>query len=189
MLALHGISDPGEEIVKSAIQKDIEIIPIPGACAFVNALIASGLDTKEFSFYGFLPLNKKNRKQKLNDILNEQKTIILYEAPHKLIATLKDLQTALGDRDCVIAKELTKIHEKFIRGRISELLETLTEPKGEYIVLIKGQKKDNENELNALTLEDHYKYYENQGMEKKEIIKKIAKDLNVPKNEIYQKFI
>ena len=105
-----GISDPGEEIVKMAIKNNIQIIPIPGACAFINSLIVSGMSTKEFSFYGFLPLNKKNRKDKLVQIKKENKTVILYEAPHKLISTLTDIQQYIGDVNTCIVRELTKIH-------------------------------------------------------------------------------
>jgi len=185
-----GISDPGEEIVKVAIKNNIEIIPIPGACAAINALIISGLSTKEFVFLGFLPLNKKLRNQKLEEIKCEKKTIIIYEAPHKLKTTLEDLKDILEDREVVIVKELTKIYEKVIRGTVDEVIENSENPKGEYIILIEGSKKENEeNKLIELSLEEHYKFYENQGLNKKEIIKKIAKDRNVDKNEIYMKFI
>ena len=185
------ISDPGEEIVKDAIKNNINIVPIPGACALINALIASGLDTKEFSFYAFLPLNKKLRKNKFEEIKKDGKTAIIYEAPHKLINTLNDILNNLGDRKIVLARELTKIHEEFIRGNVTEIINIFKdkEPKGEFIILIEGIKIKVENNLNNLSLEEHYKYYENQGLEKKEIIKKIAKDRNVNKNEIYQKFI
>lgn len=183
------ISDPGEEIVREAIKNDIKVIPIPGACALINALIASGLDTKEFSFYAFLPLNKKLRKEKFDEIKNDEKTIIIYEAPHRLISTLQDIYNALGNRDIVVAKELTKIHEKFIRGKVLDVIQKTENPKGEYIIIIDGEKIKKENELNKLSLDEHYKFYEKQGFEKKEIIKKIAKDKNVNKNEIYQKFI
>ena len=185
------ISDPGEEIVKEAIKNDINVVPIPGACALINALIASGLDTKEFSFYAFLPLNKKLRKNKFEEIKKDGKTSIIYEAPHKLKNTLNDILNNLGDRNIVLARELTKIHEEFIRGKVSEIINKYNEadPKGEFIILIKGIKIKEENNLNNLSLEEHYKYYENQGLDKKEIIKKIAKDRNVNKNEIYQKFI
>lgn len=186
-----GISDPGEVIAKKAIEENIEVIPIPGACAAINALIASGLDTKEFVFIGFLPLNKKLRKEKLDEISKSEKTIIIYEAPHKMKNTLIDLKDILDNRKIVLARELTKIHEEFIRKNINELLENIDNLKGEMILIIEGKEKsDNkENELNLLTLEEHYKYYENQGLNKKEIIKKIAKDRNVNKNEIYMKFI
>ena len=113
----------------------------------------------------------------------------LYEAPHKLINTLNDIEKILGNRNIVIAKELTKIHEKFIRGKISEIIPKMENPKGEYIIIISGEKIKKENELNKLSLDEHYNFYENQGIDKKEIIKKIAKDRNVNKNEIYQYFI
>jgi len=187
------ISDPGEIIVKEALKENIKIIPIPGACALINALIASGLDAKEFSFFGFLSLNKKIRKEKLQEIKKENKTIILYEAPHKLTATLKDLSEILENRKIVVARELTKIHEEFLRGEVSEILEKYPEPKGEHIILIEGNKIKEETEeqkiINEMTIEEHYKYYEKQGFTKNEIIKKIAKDKGVSKNEIYQMFI
>lgn len=187
------ISDPGEVIVKEAIRENIQIIPIPGACALINALISSGLDTKEFCFYGFLPLNKKLRKEKLEQIKKERKTIILYEAPHKLKTTLKDLEIILENREIVIARELTKIHEEFIRGTTLEILEKYREPKGEHIILIEASKINEETEeeknIKEMSIEEHYKYYEEQGFTKNEIIKKIAKDKNVSKNEIYQLFI
>ena len=187
-----GISDPGEEIVKQCIQNNIKIIPIPGACAFVNALICSGLDTAEFTFIGFLPLNKKNRKEKLDKIKTCTTTSILYEAPHKLLSTLKDLNEILDDRKIVLAKELTKIHEEFIFGTASELLEKIENPKGEFVILIEKSPNlevSNLDLLNSLSLEEHYNFYEKQGLNKSEIIKKIAKDRNVQKNEIYKYFI
>ena len=121
------ISDPGEIIVKEALKNNIEVIPIPGPCALINGLIASGIDAKEFCFMGFLSLNKKIRKEKLEEIKNENKTIILYEAPHKVLNTLKDLQGLLQERQVVLARELTKIHEQFIRGTISEILDKYKE--------------------------------------------------------------
>ena len=186
-----GICDPGEEVIKKAIEENIDGSPIPGACAFVNALIASGLNTKEFIFLGFLPLNKKLRKEKLEEINKSDKTIIIYEAPHKMKSTLLDLKNILKNRKIVLARELTKIHEEFIRKNIDELLQEIDNLKGEMILIIEGNKIENkeENELNNLSLEEHYKYYENLNFKKKEIIKKIAKDRNVSKNEIYKKFL
>lgn len=185
-----GISDPGEKIVKDCIREDIKIVPIPGACAFVNALITSGISTKEFCFYGFLPLNKKNRKEKLEEIKDTNKTVILYEAPHKIKNTLEDLKKVLEKtRKIVLAREITKIHEEFIRGSIDEILSKVDNLKGEMVLIIEGNKKEKENELCNLSIEEHYKYYQEQGLEKKEIIKKIAKDRNVNKNEIYKLFI
>ena len=185
------ISDPGEEIVKKAIVENINIIPIPGACAAINALIASGISTKEFSFIGFLPVNKKEKKDKLEKLKKIKNTLIFYEAPHKLINTLNIMQEILGDRKVCLSKEISKIHEEFKRGKFSEIVKNLEEPKGEFVIIVEGLEDiDEENEeLNKFTLEEHYKYYEKQGLEKKEIIKKIAKDKNVNKNEIYQYFL
>ena len=186
-----GISDPGEEVVKEAIKENIQIIPVPGACAAINALIASGIDTKEFYFLGFLPLNKKLRKEKLDEIKNINKTIILYEAPHKRLNTINDLENILENRQIVFAREITKIHEEFIRGTIKELKAKVENPKGEFVIIIEGNKnvENLKNNLKLLTIDEHYNYYENKGFSKKEIIKLIAKDRNVSKNEIYQKFI
>lgn len=185
-----GICDPGEVVIKKCIEEGIDVIPIPGSCAMINALIASGLDTKEFTFLGFLPLNKKLRKEKLEEIRKSSTTIILYEAPHKLMSTLNDLKEILEDRKVVLARELTKIHEEFIRGTISEIADIADSLKGEMVLILEGNKKNNEKDkFHILSLEEHYKLYENQGFEKKEIIKKIAKDRGLSKNEVYQKFI
>ena len=188
-----GISDPGEEIVKVAIENNIEIIPIPGACAFVNALIASGLSSREFCFIGFLSAIKKDKKEKLENIKYETKTLILNEAPHKLKSTLESIYEVLGDRKIVLARELTKIHEEFIRGKISDIISQIEEVKGEFVILIEGSSESKEDvelsELNKQTIDEHYEYYEKMGLSKKEIIKKIAKDRNLNKNDIYQQFL
>ena len=188
-----GISDPGEEVVKEAIKENIEVISIPGACALINALIASGLNTKEFAFYGFLPLDKKLRNEKLEDIKNQNKTIIFYEAPHRLEKTLEEMLKTFGDIDIVIAKELTKIHEEFIRGNISDILPELQDIKGEYIILFEMHSKTKQEieieNVNMMTLDEQYQYYVNLGLSKKDIIKKIAKNNKVPTDEIYKKFL
>ncbi len=186
-----GICDPGEEVIKKAIEDNIEVIPIPGACVMINALIVSGISTKEFEFLGFLPLNKKLRRQKLKEIENSRKTIIIYEAPHKMKTTLGDLKETLKDRKIVLARELTKIHEEFIRKSIDELLSEIDTIKGEMILIIEGNKIDTEEckNFDEISLEDHYKLYEEKGLNKKEIIKQIAKDRNVNKNEIYMYFL
>lgn len=185
------ISDPGEFIVKEAIEREIEVIPIPGACAIITALMAAGVNTRNFTFYGFLSLNKKIRTKELEQIKDNNNTVILYEAPHKIKNTMRDLENYVDDRRIVIARELTKIHEEFIRGKIDEIKDKLQNPKGEYVIIIDKNENINENEenkLSELSIEEHYKYYEKMGLEKKEIIKKIAKDRQVAKNEIYKQF-
>lgn len=183
------ISDPGEEIVKQAIDDDIKIVPIPGACALINALIVSGFCTKQFSFYGFLPINKKLRKIKFQELEKEKNTIILYEAPHKLLNTLKDILKYLGNVNIVLAKEITKIHESFIRGKVEEIIEKIEDIRGEFIIVIQPEELEEEREKEGNSLDELYRKYEFQGLDKKEIIKKIAKDKGVQKNEIYQYFI
>lgn len=188
-----GISDPGEEVVKEAIKEQIDVIPIPGACALINALIASGLGTKEFAFYGFLPLDKKLRDEKFDDIQKQNKTIIFYEAPHRLIKTLQEIEQRLGNIEVVIAKELTKIHETFIRGTIEEVLETLDDVKGEYIVLFENHAKTEKQieieNINQLSIEKQFEYYTKKGLSKKDAIKQIAKNNKVAKDTIYKQFI
>lgn len=188
-----GISDPGEEIVKQAIKENIEIVPIPGACALINALIASGLNTREFAFYGFLPLDKKLRKEKFDDIRKQNKTIIFYEAPHRLIKTLQELEKEYGNIQVVVAKELTKIHEQYIRDYIANIIENIQDVKGEYIILFemhsKTEKEIEIENINNMSIEDQYIYFENKGLSKKDIIKTIAKNNGVHKDEIYKRFL
>ncbi len=153
-------------------------------------MLFRSLDTSSFVFIGFLPLNKKLRKEKLSEIEKIDKTCILYEAPHKLKNTLLDLKEVISNRQIVLAREITKIHEEFIRKDIDKLIEISDSLKGEFVIIIEGKEKvEEENELNKLSLDEHYKFYEKQGLSKKEIIKRIAKDRNVNKNEIYKEFI
>ena len=135
-----GISDPGFVLIKRAIEENITVIPIPGPTAFVCALVGSGLPMDEFVFMGFLP-HKKGRKTKLKKLSEEERTIILYESPHRLIKTLNEILEIFGDREIAVAKELTKIHEEFFRGKISEVLKKLTPDKikGEFVIVISGK--------------------------------------------------
>ena len=187
-----GISDPGEEVIKKAIEKNIKIVPIPGACAAINAIICSGFSTKEFEFIGFLSAKRSEKIKKLEELKYDTRTLIIYEAPHKLENTLNCILEVLGDRKICIARELTKIHEEFIRGKISELINNI-EYRGECVILIEGaeiskKEQDIEN-LSKLSLEEHYNYYKNKNFTKKEIIKQIAKDKKKKKNEVYQYFL
>lgn len=137
--------------------------------------------------------NAKEKREKLEENKYETRTLILYEAPHKLLGTLEQILQTLGDRQIVLARELTKIHEEFIRGTCKELVSCIKQPKGEYVILIEGAEKNKNQEkienLSNLSLEEHYKYYEEKQMDKKEIIKQIAKDRGVQKNEVYKYFV
>lgn len=187
-----GISDPGEEVIKEAINEGISIVPIPGACAAINSLICSGLCTKQFLFVGFLSAKKKEKREKLEGLRNFTSTMIFYEAPHKIEDTLTCMLEIFGDRRISIGREISKIHEEFIRGRISEILNKL-ETRGEMVIVVEGANKSDEElekeNRNEMSLEEHYDFYLKQGLDKKEIIKKIAKDRGLTKNDIYQKFI
>ena len=187
-----GISDPGEEVIKKAIERNIKVIPIPGACAAINAIICSGFSTKEFEFIGFLSAKKSEKVKKLDELKYDLRTLIIYEALHKLESTLNTMLEVLGDRNICIARELTKIHEEFIRGKISEILNSV-EYRGECVILVEGAKisksEQNIENLTKLSLDEHYKYYEEKGFSKKEIVKQIAKDRKLEKNEVYQYFL
>ncbi len=182
------ISDPGEDLVRLCAQNDISVVPIPGPCALINALIVSGLPTGRFSFEGFLSVNKKNRKQHLESIRSDTHTLIFYEAPHKLKNTLADMLQILGDRQIALVRELTKKYEEVLRMTLSEAAayyET-TEPKGEFVLVLSGAPEDSEeNPLASLTVFEHMDYYLEQGISKKEAIKLVAKDRKVKKQEIY----
>lgn len=188
-----GISDPGEVIVKKAIEQSIDVIPIPGACALINALICSGMSTKEFCFIGFLPTQNKPKTEKLDSLKFCTQTLIFYEAPHKIRATLELMLEILGNREMCLIRELTKIHEEKRRGKISEILGSIDDIKGEMVIIIEGSEKTvQENfidSLNLMTLEEQYDYYKKQGYNKKDIIKQIAKNKGTNKNEIYQYFL
>lgn len=186
------ISDPGEEIVHCAIENNIKIVPIPGPCALITGLIASGISAKEFCFIGFLPVNKTEKINKLSSLYDIDKTLIFYEAPHKLLNTLETILEVLGNRKITLARELTKIHEDFTYGYIKDIIANINNPKGEYVIIIEAnQNSDNDmvEKLNSGSLEEHFAFYKNLGYPKKEIIKMIAKDRKLPKNDIYQHFL
>ncbi len=191
-----GISDPGEELVQQAIQNDIKISPIPGASAAISGLIVSGLPTGRFVFEGFLPMNKRARREKLENLRKEERTIIFYEAPHKLVYSLRNILEILGDRNIVLARELTKMYEEVIRTTVSEAIEKYREraPKGEFVLLVQGQEKGEEPgetgiEWEGLTVEDHVKAFINLGMSRKDAIKQAASDRNINKRELYKMLI
>lgn len=184
------ISDPGEELVKMAIENNITVSPIPGPVAATSALIVSGLETGRFTFEGFLPMNKRNRKERLEQLKNEFRTMIFYEAPHKLTYTLKDMYEVWGDRQVSLAREMTKIHEEIIRGNLGDIIKKYDEnpPKGEFVIIVRGIDEENikkENFWENMTIEKHVEYYINLGMSDMDAIKKVAVDRGVNKREIY----
>ena len=189
-----GISDPGEVLVQMCVERGIEVVPIPGAVAAVNALIASGQKTRRFAFEAFLPQEKKELRNVLDQLRTEQRTIVLYEAPHRLRKTLELLEAELGSlRSITVCKELTKKHEKFLKMSLGEAVEFYkdTEPRGEYVLVIEGKP---EEELNAekkaqwedMSLEEHLQKYIDEGMSKKDAIKTVAKERGIPKQEVYK---
>jgi len=190
-----GISDPGEELVKQCYEAGVTVVPIPGACAAINAVIASGLPTRRFSFEAFLPSEKTDKKERrhiLEELKVETRTIIVYEAPHRLVKTLKELSDTLGNRRVTICRELTKKHETFFLTTIEEAINhyEITEPKGECIIVIEGLSREAileeaRSQWEAMTIEEHLKHYIDQGMDKKEAIKQVSKDRGLPKREVY----
>ncbi len=186
------ISDPGEDLVKLCKENGVKVIPVPGACAFVTALSASGMASRRFSFEGFLPVDKKERAEVLDSYRNDKKTVIFYEAPHRLVKTLEVMMEALGDREICLARELTKLNEEIVRTTFSEALEMYKskEPRGEYVIIVSGASENTDGcFFENMTVEEHVEFYENQGMKRMDAIKMCAKDRGVPKNEIYKHFV
>ena len=189
---MPGISDPGEELVKMAYEAGVTVTVLPGACACVTALTLSGLPTRRFCFEAFLPTDKKERKEVLEELKTETRTIVLYEAPHRLVKTLTELLETLGDRRLTICRELTKKHEEAFRTAFSEALafyET-NEPKGECVLVIEGIDREElrraeQESFAELSIEEHMERYLSQGMSKKDAMKAVAADRGVSKREIY----
>ena len=187
-----GISDPGEELVAMCAEAGITVTSLPGAAACITALTVSGLPTRRFAFEAFLPSDKKEKKKVLEELKTETRTIILYEAPHRLVRTLKELAETLGDRKLSVCRELTKKHETIFRTTLEAAVRYYEEnpPKGECVLAIEGRSRvEMETEAQEkwadMPLKDHMEYYENQGIDHKEAMKKVAKDRGVSKRDIY----
>ena len=187
-----GISDPGEVLVGKCYEAGIPVVPVPGACAAVNALIASGQSTRRFAFEAFLPADKKERRAQLEALKSETRTIVIYEAPHHLKKTVAELAEALGDRSVTIAKELTKKHETFMKTTLAEACDYYDshEPRGEYILVIEGADpaqlaEETRRQWDEMSVEEHLQMYIDGGLTKKDAIKQVASDRGVPKREIY----
>lgn len=188
-----GISDPGEELVQMCYEAGVPVTSLPGAAACITALTLSGLSTRRFVFEAFLPSDKKERQQVLEELKNDTRTVICYEAPHRLVKTLKELLEALGDRRITICRELTKKHETAWQTHIAEACEYYQEnaPKGECVLVIEGRsreelKAEEQEQWEQMPLEAHMEHYESQGMDHKSAMKRVAKDRGVSKRDIYR---
>lgn len=188
-----GISDPGEELVKMAYEAGILVTSLPGACAAVTALTLSGLSTRRFVFEAFLPNDKKEKQAVLKELIQETKTIILYEAPHRLLKTLKELYEAFGDRKMTICRELTKRHETAFTTTLKEavMFYETKDPKGECVLVIEGRSRrdillEEQQKWEEYSMEEHMEYYIAKGMEKKEAMKAVAADRGLKKRDVYQ---
>ena len=189
-----GISDPGEDIVRICYEEGIPVTSLPGAAACITALTMSGLPTRRFAFEAFLPKDKKEHQAMLEELKTETRTIIIYEAPHHLVRTLQELSDTLGgDRRLTICRELTKRHEEKLQMTLADSLSyyEVNEPRGEYVLIIAGRsreemKKEEQAGWEALSLEEHMAHYESQGIDRKEAMKRVAKDRGVSKRDIYQ---
>ena len=190
---MPAISDPGEDLVRLCQESGIKVKIVPGASAAVSALALSGLSTKRFAFEGFLSANKGERKKRLEKVKGEERTLIFYEAPHKLKATLKDMAEIFGgERRSTLCKELTKRNEAAVKTTLREavLYYEENEPKGEFVLVVEGAPESDgtDNELNSLSLEEHLEHYMKTGLTKKDAIKAIAKDRGLSKSEVYAAF-
>ena len=188
-----GISDPGEELVKMCYESGIEVTSLPGAAACITALTLSGLSTRRFAFEAFLPTDKKEKQEVLKELASETRTMILYEAPHRLIKTLKELYNTVGNRKITVCRELTKKHETAFATTLEEAISYYedNEPKGECVLVLEGKSRTEirEEEISRweeMCVEEHMEYYMSQGIEKKEAMKRVAKDRGVGKRDIYQ---
>jgi len=188
---MPAISDPGQDLVALCIEKDIPYTVIPGPCAAVCALAVSGLPTGRFCFEGFLSISKKSRNEHLNAIKNEQRTLIFYEAPHKIKNTLKDLLSVLGDRKITIVRELTKIYEEILPITLKQAIEIYNEkePKGEFVLVIEGAKEVLEQKPTEQNIKELFEKLTKEGAPKSQAIKEIASNLGLRKNEVYSLII
>ena len=191
-----GISDPGEELVRMCYEAGIEVTSLPGAAACITALTLSGLSTRRFCFEAFLPTDKKEKQAILNELDRETRTIIMYEAPHRLVRTLQELYEVLGNRRITVCRELTKKHETAFTTTVEEALSyyETNEPKGECVLVIEGRsreemRKEEVARWKEMRIEEHMSYYLEQGIDKKDAMKMVAKDRGISKRDVYQQLL
>ena len=187
------ISDPGEILVRECHNAGIQVTSLPGACALITALTMSGLNTRRFCMEGFLPADKKEKRDILEELKQESRTMILYEAPHRLSKTLSELYEVLGDREIALCRELTKKFETVMKTTLKAAIEYYgeNEPRGEYVLVLEGKSREEKKqekieEWEKMSIEEHMEYYEKQGIDHKEALKKVAKDRGVGKRDIYK---
>ena len=182
------ISDPGYKIVEECIKKGYNVIPLPGANALIPALISSGINPSPFMFYGFLNSKKTKREKELELLKDYNFTIIFYEAPHRILDMLESIKSVFGDRKIAVSRELTKLHEEIYRGTVSEVIDELSsnEIRGEFVVVVSGN--ENTNSFEKLSVKEHINYYLEQGNDLKDSMKKVAKDRNMSKSEVYKEY-
>lgn len=180
------ISDPGYYLAKAAINNNYNVVSIPGATAFVSALITSNIDAQPFTFFGFLNSKSSKRRKELEELKNNKYTLIFYESPHRLIDTLNDMLKILGNRNISISREITKKFEEIYRGTISDVINELDVLKGEFVVVVEGNK--DVNDFNNLSILDHVNLYIENGLDSKEAIKKVAHERKLNKNEVYREY-
>ena len=191
-----GISDPGEELVKMCYEAGVEVTSLPGASACITALTLSGLSTRRFAFEAFLPADKKERQSVLGELVDETRTIVLYEAPHRLRKTLQELSETLGNRRITVCRELTKKHETVFATTLEEALSYYeeNEPRGECVLVLEGRsrkelRQQEEAEWKEMSVKEHMEFYLNQGMDRKDAMKQVAKDRGMGKRDVYRELL
>ncbi len=191
-----GISDPGEDLVKLAAERGIPVTMTPGPAAVITGLVLSGLPSGRFSFEGFLPMNKRQRSERLKSIRDDTRTLVFYEAPHKLIHTLRDMREAFGNRRISLARELTKKFEEILRCTLDEAIDKYGRetPKGEFVLILEGTDENSLKEAeisswNAIGLAEHVRMYTDGGMDRKEAMKRVAEERGISKREVYNSLL
>ena len=195
---MPAISDPGYELVEIAYKEGLEVSVVPGASAVVSALAISGISSRRFAFEGFLPADKNEKKEILTELSQESRTLILYEAPHRLLKTLKELFEYMGDRNIAIVREITKLHEEVLKGRLAEIISDYESEKvairGEYVLVIEGKsllekREERQKSFEEISIREHFEKYIAEGMDKKEAMKAVAKDRGIQKRDVYKELL
>ena len=195
---MPAISDPGYELVDIAYKEGLEVTVVPGASAVVSALAISGISSRRFAFEGFLPADKNEKKEILTELSQESRTLILYEAPHRLLKTLKELFEYMGDRNIAIVREITKLHEEVLRGKLADIIADYESEKiairGEYVLVIEGKsllekREERQKSFEEISIREHYEKYIAEGMDKKEAMKAVARDRGIQKRDVYKELL